>query len=235
MPFSLAPGLFCFAMNFSPKGVAQRRLACLAAEEGLANIYITTKEHKPGTMADGLPNTINKFMRKHPDTKLIVIETMQMAKGTSKDATYNSDHTDTGVFKDIADKHKVALLLIHHLRKQGDPNPSTESFTYGIYEFAFAVEQLSGKPNDAWGFVYTYNGESITTGYQIRFSLGIFTFHSIRADVIEKAAPNNTYSTTFPVAICRGGSGKTEITVTNADGTTATFKITCHVTQISKE
>ena len=97
---------------------AQRRLACLAAEEGLDNIYITTKEHKPGTMADGLPNTIDKFMRKHPDTKLIVIDTMQMAKGTSKDATYNSDYTDAGAFKDIADKHKVALLLIHHLRKE---------------------------------------------------------------------------------------------------------------------
>ena len=111
----------------------------------------------------------------------------------------------------------------------------TESFTYGIYEFAFTVEQLSGEPTDAWDFVYTYNGETITTGHQIRFSLGIFTFHSIRVDVIEKAAPSNTYSATFPVAICRGGTGKTEITVTNADGKTATFKITCQVTQIGKQ
>ena len=40
---------------------------------------------------------------------------------------------------------------------------------------------------------------------------------------------------TFPVAICRGGSGKTEITVTASDGKTATFKITCRVTQIGKQ
>ena len=85
----------------------------------------------------------------------------------------------------------LLMLLTGCTAPAPDPLP-TESFTYGIYEFAFAVEQLSGKPNDAWDFVYTYNGESITTGYQIRFSLGIFTFHSIRADVIEKAAPNNT-------------------------------------------
>ena len=113
--------------------------------------------------------------------------------------------------------------------------PPTESFTYGIYEFAFAVEQLSGEPTDAWDFVYTYNGETITTGHQIRFSLGIFTFHAIQVDIVEKAAPGNTYSATFPVAICRGGTGKTEITVTNADGKTATFKITCQVTQIGKQ
>jgi hypothetical protein len=116
------------------------------------------------------------------------------------------------------------------------PGPlPTESFTYGIYEFAFSVEQLSGEPIDAWDFVYTYNGEAITTGHQIRFSLGIFTFHSMQVDIIEKAAPGNIYSATFPVAICRGGTGKTEITVTNADGKTATFKITCQVTQVGKQ
>ena len=111
----------------------------------------------------------------------------------------------------------------------------TESFTYGIYEFAFAVEQLSGEPTDAWDFVYTYNSETITTGNQIRFSLGIFTFHSMQVDIIEKTAPVNTYSSTFPVAICHGGTGKTELTVTDSYGKTATFKITCQVTQIGKQ
>ena len=128
----------------------------------------------------------------------------------------------------------LLLLLTGCTVPAPDPLP-TESFTYGIYEFAFAVEQLSGEPTDAWDFVYTYNGETITTGHQIRFSLGIFTFHSMQVDIIEKATPSNIYSATFPVAICRGGTGKTEITVTNTAGTTATFKITCQVTQIGKQ
>lgn len=128
----------------------------------------------------------------------------------------------------------LLLLLTGCTAPALDPLP-TESFTYGIYEFAFAVEQLSGEPTDVWDFVYTYNGETITTGHQIRFSLGIFTFHSMQVDIIEKAAPGNTYSATFPVAICHGGTGKTELTVTNADGTTATFKITCQVTRIGKQ
>ena len=128
----------------------------------------------------------------------------------------------------------LLMLLTGCTAPAPDPLP-TESFTYGIYEFAFAVEQLSGEPTDAWDFVYTYNGETITTGHQIRFSLGIFTFHSMQVDIIEKAAPGNTYSATFPVAICHGGTGKTQITVTHADGTTATFKITCQVTQIGKQ
>ena len=130
----------------------------------------------------------------------------------------------------------LSLLLLLTGCTTPAPTPlPTESFTYGIYEFTFAVEQLSRELTDAWDFVYTYNDETITNGHRIRFPLGIFSFHSIQVDVIEKADPGNTYSATFPVAICRGGSGKTEITVTNADGTTATFKITCQVTQIGKQ
>ena len=82
----------------------------------------------------------------------------------------------------------LLMLLTGCTAPAPDPLP-TESFTYGIYEFTFSVEQLSGEPTDAWDFVYTYNGETITTGHQIRFSLGIFTFHSIQVDIVEKAAP----------------------------------------------
>ena len=130
----------------------------------------------------------------------------------------------------------IALLLILSGCTAPSPTPlPTEDFTQGIYEFTFSVEQLSGNDGNQWEFVYTYNGETITSGHQILFSLEIFTFHSIQVDVIEKDAPNNIYSATFPVAICDGGSGKTEITVTDTSGTTATFKISCQVTQIGKQ
>ena len=130
----------------------------------------------------------------------------------------------------------IALLLILSGCAAPSPTPlPTESFTLGIYEFTFSVEQLSGEATDQWDFVYTYNGETITSGHQILFSLEVFTFHSIQVDVIEKGAPSNKYSATFSVAICAGGSGKTEITVTDTTGTTATFKIACQVTQIGKQ
>ena len=109
----------------------------------------------------------------------------------------------------------IALLLILSGCTAPSPTPlPTESFTQGIYELSFSFEQLSGDDTDQWDFIYTYNGETITSGHQILFSLEIFTFHSIQVDIIEKDAPSNTYNPTFPVAICNGGSGKTEITVT---------------------
>ena len=126
------------------------------------------------------------------------------------------------------------LLLLTGCTTQMTASILTKPFTHGIYEFTFAVEQIAGEPADAWEFVYTYNGETITSGHQVLFSLEIFTFHSMQVDIIEKAAPDNTYSATFPVAICASGSGKTEVTVTDSNGKTAIFKITCRVTQVAK-
>ncbi len=130
----------------------------------------------------------------------------------------------------------IALLLLLTGCTAPSPTPMpTESFTYGIYEFSFSVEQIAGEPTDKWDFVYTYNGETIASGHQILFSLEIFTFHSVQVDMIEKGSSNNTYSATFPVAICNGGSGKTEITVIDTNGQTATFKISCWITQVDKQ
>lgn len=40
----------------------KRRLACIGAD-GLDNFHISTREHNPGTMGNGLPETIDRFMR----------------------------------------------------------------------------------------------------------------------------------------------------------------------------
>ena len=107
-------------------------------------------------------------------------------------------------------------------------------YDYGVYELDFDVERLSGWPFEGWDVVYTYNDEVIESGYQVLLSVEVFTFYSVRVDMIERDNPDNTFSATFPVAICDGGSGKTEITVTDSNGKSATFKVTCDVTQVGK-
>jgi predicted ATP-dependent serine protease len=57
----------------------KHRLACIGAD-GLENFHISTREHELGTMAGDLPEAVDRFMREHPDTKLIVMDTMQLAK-----------------------------------------------------------------------------------------------------------------------------------------------------------
>jgi hypothetical protein len=115
--------------------------------------------------------------------------------------------------------------------------PTTElsgDYTYGVYELDFHIESLSGWPFESWDFVYTYNGEEIQNGYQVLLSVEIFTFYSVQVEVIERDNPKNSFAATFPVAICDGGSGKAEITVTDSNGKNATYKIVCTVKQVDK-
>ena len=128
----------------------------------------------------------------------------------------------------------LLLTLTGCAAPAANPEPTIPS-KYGIYEFVFSVEQLSGEPTEKWDFTYTYNGEKISSGHRILYSLELFTFYYIQVEVIEKDTPSNTYRARFPVAICDGGSGKTEITVTGTDGKSATYKIICQLTQIGKQ
>ena len=98
--------------------------------------------------------------------------------------------------------------------------PTTElggDYTYGVYELDFSVERLSGWPCESWDVVYTYNDEKIESGHQVLLSVEVFTFYSVRVEMIERDNPENSFTATFPVAICDGGSGKTEITVTDSN------------------
>lgn len=114
-----------------------------------------------------------------------------------------------------------------------DPKP-TESFKYGIYEFNFSEEQISGTPTDDWEFVYSYDGETIASGHQIAYSLELFTFYRIQVVAMQKSNPDYTYSATFPVAICDGGYGKTELAVTDINGKSVILTISCYLVQVGK-
>lgn len=127
----------------------------------------------------------------------------------------------------------LLLVLSGCAETMTDPKP-TESFKYGIYEFNFSEEQISGTPTDDWEFVYSYDGQTITSGHQIVYSLEVFTFYRIQVVATQRSNPDYTYSAIFPVAICDGGYGKTEITVTDTSGKNAIFKVSCCLTQIGK-
>ena len=68
-------------------------------------------------IGQGLEEQVDAFIAAHPDTVLVIIDTLQMVRPTH-DATYANDYRDLSVLKRLADKHGIAILLIHHLRKE---------------------------------------------------------------------------------------------------------------------
>ena len=68
-------------------------------------------------IGQGLEEQVDTFVGTHPDTVLVIIDTLQMVRPIH-DATYANDYRDLSVLKRLADKHGIAILLIHHLRKE---------------------------------------------------------------------------------------------------------------------
>lgn len=68
-------------------------------------------------IGQGLEEQVDAFIAAHPDTVLVIIDTLQMVRPIH-DATYANDYRDLSVLKRLADKHDIAILLIHHLRKE---------------------------------------------------------------------------------------------------------------------
>ena len=73
-------------------------------------------------MDNGLISQLDGFTKAHPNTKLIVIDTLQKVRGVAKgrEGAYANDYREIGRLKAFADAHGVALLLVHHLRKMVD-------------------------------------------------------------------------------------------------------------------
>ena len=133
----------------------------------------------------------------------------------------------------------VALLLLLAGCSSPEPTPtllpeSEGTYTQDIFELTFSVERVSGGSSRNWDFIYSHNDEIITSGHQTLLSVEVFTFYAVQVTVAEDGNPNNVYTASMPVALCDGGSGKTEITVTAADGRTSTFKVICTVKQVGK-
>ena len=83
-----------------------------------SNIHFATMAE---TINNGLIAQIIDFLEKYPDTVLVAIDTLQRVRNALGDMNaYAKDYEDTNLLKQIADEYNIAILLIHHLRKQSD-------------------------------------------------------------------------------------------------------------------
>ena len=133
----------------------------------------------------------------------------------------------------------VALLLLLAGCSSPKPAPTRTpepegTYAHDIFELTFSVERVSGGSIRDWDFIYSHNDEVITSGHQTLLSVEVFTFYSVQVIVAEKGNASKTYSASMPVALCDGGSGKTEITVTSSDGKVSTFKVICTVQRVGR-
>ena len=85
-------------------------------------------------ISSGLFDYVYNFMALHPNTKMLVIDTLERIRDTELTKTlYSCDYKDITALREITDRYELTLLLIHHTRKMHDDDPlNTLSGSMGL-------------------------------------------------------------------------------------------------------
>lgn len=111
------------ALEDGERRLKDRMERLLDGEDAPASFYFATSA---ATLKNGLCDMLDDFLKIHPDIGLIIIDTFQFVRDSAfvKESPYATDYREVSILKRFADKHGIALLLVHHLRKMkddGDP------------------------------------------------------------------------------------------------------------------
>lgn len=127
----------------------QDRLFCVS-DEMPDNTYFSICAN---TLGSGLCEQISQFVQEHPDTVLVVIDTFQMIRDSKTDTTYGSDYQEIVQLKRTADDLGITILLVHHLRKQGDNDPlnklSGSTGISGAVDSVFVLDKSKRNQSEA--------------------------------------------------------------------------------------
>ena len=100
----------------------QERMFRMFGVESTEHLHFATVAKQIGK---GLEDQMELFLREHPNTRLIIIDTMQKVRELGGEGNlYASDYDIIGKMKQFSDKHGICLLLVHHTRKQ----PAADKF-----------------------------------------------------------------------------------------------------------
>ncbi len=94
----------------------QQRMSRMFGVEDNENLFFSTCSK---TLGGGLEEQINAFIQEHPNTRLVIIDTLQKVRALSGDSySYANDYEVVSNLKKLADRRNVCLLIVHHTRKQ---------------------------------------------------------------------------------------------------------------------
>lgn len=84
-----------------------------------------------GLVGQELECQVQKLLKEKPDVGIIFIDTMQKVREnvSAKLNAYAKDYQDLGALKQIADEHRICILLVHHTRKERDDSNVFQNIT----------------------------------------------------------------------------------------------------------
>ncbi len=93
----------------------QSRLSKMFDVESTDDFYLSIRAE---TLNGGLGQQIEDFTRQHPDTRLIIVDTLQkIREATSESYSYALDYAIVSSLKEFSDRLNICFMIVHHTRK----------------------------------------------------------------------------------------------------------------------
>ncbi|MEK6440900.1 AAA family ATPase [Pseudonocardia sp. T1-2H] len=168
IPVEAGPVLY-LALEDTPRRLQSRMRTVLGgrpAPEGL------TLSIACSPMPAGGDVEIDTWLTAHPGARLVVIDVFAKVRGTPPAgvAAYDADYAAMGRIKRVADRHGVAVLLVHHVRKAAAEDfLATVSGTNGLAGAADAVLVLERARAQADGVLHVTGRDVDETDYALSF------------------------------------------------------------------
>lgn len=93
----------------------QSRLYKMFGSEDTENLHLAIFSKQLG---NGLVDQVKLFLSKHPDTKVIIVDTLCRIRDTSAKYEYAADYAAMAELKQLSDTYGFCMLVVHHTRKE---------------------------------------------------------------------------------------------------------------------
>lgn len=152
----------------------QERLYRMFGTETTPDLFFSVTSK---SLNEGLLDQLHTFLIEHPDTNLVIIDTLQKVRETEGDTySYAKDYDIIAQLKAFSDQTGICLILVHHTRKQkSDDSFDRISGTNGLLgaaDGAFimykskrtdgdATIEVSGRDQPDKSYILTRNKETL--------------------------------------------------------------------------
>ena len=106
----------------NPRRLQKRLKKVLQGDDAPAGMHVRTEWPR---MGEGGIKALDGWLGEHPETRLVVVDTLARFKPhtTGRRSQYDEDRASVDPLAPLVEDHRVALVLVHHLREAHSDDP----------------------------------------------------------------------------------------------------------------
>jgi RecA-family ATPase len=113
---------------------------------------------------EGGIDRLNRWMEDHPETRLVIIDTLERFKRPQKAPGYHysQDYGNLAPIHEFANRHNIGVVVVHHTKKTSTKDPFDEiTGTTGLTAVADTLAKLDRTSTGRDGRVFAFRGRDV--------------------------------------------------------------------------